>query len=228
MSTVIKPTVGRVVWFREPEHTHLTLAAIIAFVHNDALVNLAVFDQNGNAHARTSIPLVQDGEPTPQLGPYCCWMPYQIGQAAREGMPRPTPTQPTRVPAYELPEMHAGNPDLITDGQTYNADGSLWRLRPANEGGEPVKIIHGYISEAKHPRLWALARAIYGADFEVSFGKPWRDRPHMIYAGNPEVLLAHGYAMPGEGRESGKGEAAEVNFMMFNATLQPTGVEIVP
>ena len=91
---IIKPTVGRVVWFHPSELTGEAAfarhkdgqpyAAIIARVFDfDALVNLTVFDANGNAHSRTSVPLVQDGASVPGSGYYCEWMPYQKGQAAK-------------------------------------------------------------------------------------------------------------------------------------------------
>lgn len=90
---IIKPTVGRAVWFypwtnvADPEFARPfagePCAAIIAKVWNDSMVNLTVFDANGNPHSRTSIQLVQDGQPIPGLGGYCCWMPYQLGQAAK-------------------------------------------------------------------------------------------------------------------------------------------------
>jgi hypothetical protein len=63
------------------------LAAIIAHVFNDALVNLAVFDSNGMSHSRTSVPLVQAGEAKPEHGYFCSWMPYQVGQAAKQAKP---------------------------------------------------------------------------------------------------------------------------------------------
>lgn len=92
-STVIKPTVGRVVWFHPFENSGEAnfarhqdgqpYAAIIAHVHGDRLVNLSVFDANGASHPRTSVALVQDGEPSPRGGFYCEWMPYQKSQAAK-------------------------------------------------------------------------------------------------------------------------------------------------
>ena len=63
------------------------LAAIVAHVFNDALVNLAVFDSNGQPHSRTSVPLVQEGEDKPEHGYFCSWMPYQVGQAAKQAKP---------------------------------------------------------------------------------------------------------------------------------------------
>jgi hypothetical protein len=91
VSKMIKPTVGRVVWYwplnAEPQGQ--PQAALIAWVHSDTLVNLAVFDPNGNGYSRTSVLLYQgDGErPT---GEICEWMPYQIGQAARQLHPVPS------------------------------------------------------------------------------------------------------------------------------------------
>lgn len=86
---MIKPTVGRVVWFHpssnsaSPDFAPAPIcAAIVAYVHSDALVNLAVFDANGNTHSKTSVPLVQDGDEAP-AGYWCEWMPYQKGQAAK-------------------------------------------------------------------------------------------------------------------------------------------------
>jgi hypothetical protein len=91
--TKILPTVGRVVWFTPSRLTgdgrfaHIDgrkpLAAIVAHVFNDALVNLAVFDSNGQPHSRTSVKLVQAGEDKPEHGYFCEWMPYQVGQAAK-------------------------------------------------------------------------------------------------------------------------------------------------
>jgi hypothetical protein len=85
---VIKPTVGRVVLYKAypsdsfPGAGDGFQAAIVARVWSDTCVNLAVFDANGNPHSRTSVLLVQPESETPAAG-YCCWMPYQVGQAAK-------------------------------------------------------------------------------------------------------------------------------------------------
>lgn len=80
---MIKPTIGRVVWFwpglaneGQPQ------AAIVAHVWSDTCVNLAVFDANGNASGRTSVLLHQDGNER-QSACFAEWMPYQKGQAAK-------------------------------------------------------------------------------------------------------------------------------------------------
>lgn len=90
---MIKPTVGRVVWYTPSKNaegryqfpclTGQPLAAIIACVHSDIMVNLVVFDANGDSHGVCSVDLIQDGQPKPDNGFYCEWMPYQKGQAAK-------------------------------------------------------------------------------------------------------------------------------------------------
>jgi uncharacterized protein (DUF1501 family) len=91
---MIKPTVGRVVWFTPKrsltkstfggirEYDGQPMAATIAYVWTDHMVNLQVIDHDGTAHAKGSVPLIQDGEPKPD-GFFCEWMPYQKGQAAK-------------------------------------------------------------------------------------------------------------------------------------------------
>lgn len=90
---MIKPTVGRVVWFtsksREKSddlvrHDGQPFAALIVYVWSDHLVNLVVFDHNGNCRPRTSVVLNQ-GDEHDQDGAscWCEWMPYQKGQAAK-------------------------------------------------------------------------------------------------------------------------------------------------
>ncbi|RJP48789.1 MAG: hypothetical protein C4586_08745 [Anaerolineaceae bacterium] len=80
---LIKPTVGRVVWYWPAgAKVEQPFAATVAYVHSDHMVNLSVIDANGHQFPAMSIPLVQDNEETPGL-PYCCWMPYQKGQAAK-------------------------------------------------------------------------------------------------------------------------------------------------
>lgn len=87
---MIKPTVGRVVWFY-PEAGNVSMAryneqpmaATVACVWGDRMVNLSVVDHAGVQHQRTSITLLQDDDtPTPGMA-YCAWMPYQVGQAAK-------------------------------------------------------------------------------------------------------------------------------------------------
>jgi hypothetical protein len=88
MNPLIKPTVGRVVWFNQMKPDVFpgsggTCAAIVTYVHSDRLVNLCVFDAKGNTHSRILIPLVQPGDTKPTTA-HCEWMPFQIGQAAAQ------------------------------------------------------------------------------------------------------------------------------------------------
>lgn len=82
---MIKPTVGRVLWFYKavPGQGHKgPLAAIVAKVHTDSCVALCAFDEGGRARSEPSVRLVQEGEKCPTFD-YCAWMPYQLGQAAK-------------------------------------------------------------------------------------------------------------------------------------------------
>lgn len=86
---VIKPTVGRVVWFfpsgKSHENGDQPQAALVTHVWSDTCVNLAVFDSNGRpmTDPPTSVLLLQEGNEVPTGGNYCMWMPYQVGQAKK-------------------------------------------------------------------------------------------------------------------------------------------------
>jgi hypothetical protein len=92
---MIKPTPGRVVWFHPPTNKGFwpkdftyyggfaPLAAIVAHVWDDRMVNLSVFDSDGKPYSFTSVELLQDDDPKPEAGRFACWMPYQKGQAAK-------------------------------------------------------------------------------------------------------------------------------------------------
>lgn len=100
---MIKPTVGRVVWFYAPGVSHESEpnAAIVAKVWSDTMVNLAVFDANGVSRGETSVLLVQ-GEGSygnPGGGAWCCWMPYQKGQAAKTEALEAALREPDKTPS---------------------------------------------------------------------------------------------------------------------------------
>ena len=88
-NTLITPTIGRVVHYypEEWEVAYLGFArgehtALIVAVHGDRMINVVVFDRQGNMFKRPSIPLLQEGDPA-ICGCHCEWMPYQKGQAAK-------------------------------------------------------------------------------------------------------------------------------------------------
>jgi hypothetical protein len=83
---VITPTIGRIVWFYPATYKpgEQPLAALVTYVWNERMVNLAVFDANGrHVDGTTSVRLVQPQDERPQSGYYCTWMPYQVGQAQK-------------------------------------------------------------------------------------------------------------------------------------------------
>ncbi len=98
---MIKPTVGRKVWYRPniedrigyggmavyfhdvEEFDGQPLDATIVFVRNDRLVNLTIMDHNGAQHQRTSVVLKQDDDVMDEDAAYAEWMPYQVGQAKK-------------------------------------------------------------------------------------------------------------------------------------------------
>lgn len=89
---MITPTNGRIMWYQPGNYLNgivqhdasKPLPAMVCHVWGDHMVNLDVVDSNGTHHARTSVPIVQDGSPyTAGPSPYAQWMPYQVGQAAK-------------------------------------------------------------------------------------------------------------------------------------------------
>ena len=96
--SIIKPTVGRRVWFR-PSATFLAnnptltqfnpeqpMDAGIVYVHHDHMVNLIVTDHVGMTFQAPSVPLLAGQyEPAEDGDVYSCceWMPYQKAQAAK-------------------------------------------------------------------------------------------------------------------------------------------------
>jgi hypothetical protein len=88
---MIESTNGRVVWYwpSADDRRHMAahgpqpMAAHVAFVFGARCVNLMVIDHSGRQHSRTSVPLLQDGDPRPEGGYFAEWMPYQKGQAQK-------------------------------------------------------------------------------------------------------------------------------------------------
>ena len=86
---MIEPTVGRIVWYYPDNHElgeftplGVPMAAMIAHVHSDTMVNLAVFDASGANHPQVGVTLYQGEGERPEKR-FATWMPYQIGQAKK-------------------------------------------------------------------------------------------------------------------------------------------------
>lgn len=86
MTNVIKPTIGRIVWFwgggaEEKAQSCQPLPAIVNYVHGDECVGLTVFGSGGSIEM-PSVFLRQPGVDDPSHR-FCEWMPYQVGQARK-------------------------------------------------------------------------------------------------------------------------------------------------
>ena len=83
---MIKPSIGRVVWFYPDkkwlEEEKQPFPALVCFVHDDRSINVAYFSHAGGHHSASSVQLVQEGDMI-KPGNFCTWMPYQIGQAKK-------------------------------------------------------------------------------------------------------------------------------------------------
>jgi hypothetical protein len=94
---MIKPTVGRIVWFFPASNTQSAgfatplpgepLPAIITNVIDSGVehgaVHLTVFDAIGVAHPTPYVQFIQEGFDVPADGRYATWMPYQVEQAKK-------------------------------------------------------------------------------------------------------------------------------------------------
>lgn len=84
---MIKPTIGRVIWFyRDKQHLDSGSqpnAGLVAYVHSDTMINVGGVDAQGCAFNATSTRLLQDNETPPESGSFAVWMPYQKVQAAK-------------------------------------------------------------------------------------------------------------------------------------------------
>lgn len=94
MSTIINPTVGRVVWFfpspRSADHRpgamldqQQPFAATVVYVHDAGTVNLVYHDHMGCRFCAHHVALRGPGEEWPSGLDAWEWMPYQLGQAAK-------------------------------------------------------------------------------------------------------------------------------------------------
>jgi hypothetical protein len=152
---MITPTPGRIVWYYPGAGDKMMrlgtdpLAAMIAGVHSDTLVNLAVFGADGSNYCCEKILLLQDGGPPAQVGEaYCEWMPYQKGQAAKtealqaaqlvmQPAPSIVPAQvepPAPAPAAAQPEPVAAAPIAAAAAPAPQVDASGVQQSPNSPG----------------------------------------------------------------------------------------------
>ncbi len=69
---IIKPTIGRVVWYKDVSQSDQFMAATICYVWNDDVVNLSIHNMHGEHIAKQSVTLFQGhADNCPDL--QCCW-----------------------------------------------------------------------------------------------------------------------------------------------------------
>lgn len=139
---VILPTVGRVVWYwpdgdeihRDTGRLNLRdieqpFRADVCHVNADGTINISGNDHDGYAFVRRNVTLLQgDHEGTSLPRPFCSWMPYQRGQAAKADAPPPI-VQVEKTPEEQLQHQHVRTARLINDGLA--ADNEIKRLKLA-------------------------------------------------------------------------------------------------
>ena len=136
--TIIKPTVGRVVWYwptsadREDRRSisGQPFAAQICGVHSDTCVNLGITDAEGRYFTRASIPLKQ----TPRgIGEDGCatWMPYQLGRAAKTEQAEAESCECRTSTAIPQPEDAPEAPEIQIGGDAVSNDFNLPEISTA-------------------------------------------------------------------------------------------------
>lgn len=149
---MIKPTVGRVVWFN-PHPAELfafsdqPLAALVTYVHSDTMVNVVVFDSNGGVHAKTSIRLQQDEPLDAKGGNFVAWMPYQKAVA--------TGKQAANVHAGDIAATDAGNAANVSNGASDEAYLRRWAIETAMQASrDNVPAARDVMAYAEKLRSW--------------------------------------------------------------------------
>jgi hypothetical protein len=112
-----------------------------------------------------------------------------IAELKKPGTVPATPAPaPEPVKAYDRPSLGIG--EIVPDGVTVNADGSIWG-RTLGTSGPIIRIYFGYISPKKTPEIFNAAKEYLGtayADWEAA----WRERPYGIYRADPREVIASG------------------------------------
>lgn len=94
-SVNIKPTIGRVVWFKDTDRSDQFMPALISYVWDDNMVNLSASSKDGEQFGLTSITLHHgDADDCPNY--HCCWMPYQKAQAEKAACEGCDTTEPEK------------------------------------------------------------------------------------------------------------------------------------
>lgn len=92
------------------------------------------------------------------------------------------------VAPYDRPVLGVG--DVIVDGTTVNADGSVW-VREFGPGTPAKRLYFGYISPVKTPEIFQCAKELLGDNFDAWFHQ-WEEAPYGIYKADVRSLIGEG------------------------------------
>jgi hypothetical protein len=90
---------------------------------------------------------------------------------------------------YELPPL--GPSEVVIDGLTRNADGSVWG-RTLGDSGDVIRIQFGYVSEAKCPEVWSAMRAFRTPEDFKAWDDEMKANPWRLYRADPRAVLGAG------------------------------------
>jgi len=165
---LIPPTVGRVVWFYPSLLTgeagfasptgDAPLAAVIAHVWNDTMVNLAVFDANGASHPRTSVRLIHEELTSDRPSEaFCMWMPFQKGQAKAQNETRVYADGTKVTGPGPLPELSPAQQDAAVEQLIQAKGNSAPRVTPDDLSANIVDTeIVKHLSHSGQILRWAV------------------------------------------------------------------------
>lgn len=195
MSKLIPPTPGRVVWYYPSQHEidaktitlidpAKPLAATVAHVFDDRLVNLSIVDQVGAQFRRTSVQLLQEDDPVPHTseGPYATWMPFQLGQAAKAA----------EADAAQAPATFGVDPAASGADQT-----AVTEVTAALTEGD-IGAYTAYSTDgSKHPKVNAVVTKVWSdtcVNVETESGE--QQSSVLVYRGTGEIPAGN-YFEPG-------------------------------
>jgi len=114
---MIKPTVGRIVWYRGSALQSEPWPAIINMTDGDSWVSLTVFPPHALPFPSSLVELVQEDRPRPSNQEYCEWMPYQKGQAKKTESLEEALANPIKLPTADIggATLAVGGPEAIRD-----------------------------------------------------------------------------------------------------------------
>ena len=181
---IIKPTVGRKVWYRPSEFdlqgpggmvcsnvdkpaAGQPLDATILAVFGERCVNVLVLDMMGKPFTKTLVTLRQPGDPSMHdldgnpVGGYVEWMPYQAAQSLKESIELPVVDLSTRTASLG----HDSEVLYPAIKRAMNLLGDIPEGESENVDRAWNELHHAYWSEAPAPASAAPLRDVNELDY---------------------------------------------------------------